>query len=153
MADAYTQLYIQIVFAVRGRQSLIAEKYRDELEKYICGIISNNRSKPLAIYCNPDHTHVLMGLNPAISIADMVRDIKATSTKWINDKQFMASQFRWQKGYGAFSYSKSQIDAVIKYIRNQPEHHKKASFREEYLHILDKLKIEFKPEHLFEWYD
>ena len=153
MPNTYTQIYIQIVFAVQGRQSLVSESWRERLEKYICGIISNNKSKPLAIYCNPDHTHVLIGLHPGFSISDMARDIKANSSKWINENRLVVGKFNWQEGYGAFSYAKSQIDVVVKYILNQPEHHKKRGFREEYLSMLQKAEIEYEEKYLFEWYE
>ena len=120
MANTYTQAYVQIIFAVKGRQNLIIEKFRPEVEKYICGIIKNLKSKPLAIYCNPDHVHILIGIHPTIAIAEMARIIKANSSKWINEKQWIRGKFRWQEGYGAFTYSKSQID--LKYIMNQPIH-------------------------------
>jgi len=149
MANTYTQMYVQIVFAVKGRQNLIHEAYRIPLEKYICGIISNNKSKPLAIYCNPDHIHILIGFNPSVSISDLARDIKASSSKWINEQHWISTQFNWQSGYGAFTYSKSQIDPVIKYILNQKEHHKKASFLEEYRLILNKSGIEYDEKYLF----
>ena len=122
-------MYVQIIFAVKGRRNLISETHRDEIEKYICGVINNNKSKPLAIYCNPDHIHVLIGMNPSLSISDLVRDIKANSSRWINEKKWISEQFRWQEGYGAFTYSKSQLDSVIKYIIDQPEHHKMWSFK------------------------
>ena len=153
MADTYTQLYVQIVFAVKHRQNLIKEKHREEIEKYICGIITNNKSKPLAIYCNPDHLHVLIGVHPSFSIAVMARDIKSYSSRLINEKKWVLGKFEWQAGYGAFSYSKSQVDAVIKYILNQPNHHAKKSFREEYLSMLKKSEIEYDEQYLFEWYD
>lgn len=153
MHNTYTQIYIQIVFAVQGRQNLISEKWRERLEKYICGIINHNKSKPLAIYCNPDHTHVLIGLHPATSISEMARDIKANSSKWINENKFVMGKFSWQEGYGAFSYAKSQVDAVVKYILNQPEHHKQSGFREEYLNMLQKAEIEYEEKYLFEWYE
>ncbi len=149
MANTYTQMYVQIVFAVKGRQNLIHDAYRILLEKYICGIISNNKSKPLAIYCNPDHTHILIGFNPSVSISDLARDIKASSSKWINEQHWISSQFNWQSGFGAFTYSKSQIDPVIKYILNQKEHHKKSSFLEEYRVILDKAGIKYEEKYLF----
>ena len=142
MANTYTQLYIQIVFAVKGRQNLISEKNREAVEKYICGIISNKKCKPIAIYCNPDHVHILIGLHPAVSISDIVRDIKANSSKWINEQNWIKGKFSWQEGFGAFSYSKSQIDAVVKYILNQPKHHKKKTFKEEYLNFLNKFDID-----------
>ncbi len=151
MANTFTQMYIQVVFAVKGRQNLIAEKYRNEIEKYICGIIKNNKSKALAIYCNPDHIHVLLGIHPSISVSNMLRDIKANSSKFVNDKKWFKGKFRWQEGYGAFTYSKSQIDAVVKYILNQPLHHKKITFKEEYLKILNDLEIQFDEQYLFDW--
>ena len=153
MANTYTQMYVQIVFAVNGRHNLIAAKNRDELEKYICGIIINKKSKPLAIYCNPDHLHVLIGLHPAIAVSDITRDIKANSSKFINDQKWVPGKFHWQDGFGAFTYSKSQIDTVAKYIIKQPKHHKKQSFKEEYLGILKKLDIEYNEQYLFEWYE
>jgi len=150
MANTYTQLYVQIVFAVQGRLNLITERNRDELEKYICGIIKNKKSKPLAIYCNPDHTHILIGLHPATSVSSLTRDIKANSSKFINDKKWVKGKFNWQDGFGAFSYSKSQIDSVAKYILNQPKRHKKQTFKEEYLGILKKLDIDYDEQYLFE---
>ena len=121
MANTYTQMYVQIVFAVKSRENLIKEKFRDELEKYICGIIIKNKSKPLSIYCNPDHTHILIGLHPTISVSEITGDIKASSSKWINEKKLIVGKFNWQDGFGAFTYSKSQIDDVAKYILNQLE--------------------------------
>jgi putative transposase len=153
MPNTYSQIYIQIVFAVRGRENFISEKFKDTLEKYICGIVNNNKSKPLAIYCNPDHIHILIGLHPSVSISEMARIIKANSSKWINENKFTIGKFNWQEGFGAFSYSKSQIDHVAKYILNQQEHHKRTSFKDEYLSILQKAEIEYKDQYLFEWYD
>ncbi len=151
MPNTYTQIYVQIVFAVQDRQNLISEKFRDKIEKYICGIVLNKKSKPLAIYCNPDHTHILISLHPSISISDMARDIKANSSKWINEQKMILGKFSWQEGFGAFTYSKSQIDAVAKYILNQPEHHKKRSFRDEYIEFLKKFEIEYDEKYLFNW--
>ena len=151
MANTYTQIYVQIVFVVQGRQNLISESIREKVEKYMCGIISSKNSKPLAIYCNPDHTHILIGLHPSISISDMVRDIKANSSRWINENGWIMGDFKWQVGFGAFTYSKSQIDRVVKYILNQYEHHKKATFKEEYLDLLAKFNIEYDENYLFRW--
>ena len=153
MANTFTQIYVQVVFAVKGRNNLISESFRVKTEKYICGIVSNHKSKPIAIYCNPDHAHVLIGLHPSIAISDIVRDIKASSSKWINENKWVKGQFRWQEGYGAFTYSKSQVDTVAKYILNQPEHHRKKSFKEEYLNILHKADISYDEKYLFEWYN
>ncbi len=153
MANTYTQMYVQIVFAVLGRANVVKEINRDELEKYICGIISNKKCKPLAIWCNPDHVHVLIGLHPTISVSDLTGDIKSSSSKFINGKNWVKGKFAWQDGFGSFTYSKSQIDGVVKYILNQPVHHKKRTFKEEYLDILQKNDIEFDERYLFEWYD
>jgi putative transposase len=153
MANTYSQMYVQVVFAVRGRENLIAEKYRIELEKYICGIINNRKSKPLAIYCNPDHIHVLIGIHPTMAVSDITRDMKASSSKFINDKKWVMGKFQWQDGFGAFTYSKSQIDEVAKYILNQPNHHKKTTFKEEYLLLLKKYEIAYDEQYLFEWYE
>ena len=114
-------MIVQIVFAVQGRPNIIIEKHRDELEKYICGIINNKKCKPLAIYCNPDHTHILLGLHPAISVSDLTRDIKANSTKFINEKKWILGKFSWQDGFGFFTYSKSQIDTVVNHILNNQD--------------------------------
>ena len=153
MANTFTQIYVQIVFAVQGKLNLISEQNRERIEKYMCGIVSNNQSKPISIYCNPDHVHILIGLHPSISISEMARDIKSSSSKFINENNLIKGRFRWQEGYGAFTYSRSQIDSVAKYILNQPEHHKKKSFKEEYLDILHKLDIKYDDKYLFEWYD
>ena len=153
MPNTYTQLLVQIVFAVKGRSNLIKSNHRDELEKYICGIISNHNCKPLSLYCNPDHIHILIGLHPSKCISDLVRDIKTGSTKFINEKKWVVGKFSWQEGFGAFSYSKQSLDNVSKYILNQPEHHKKKSFKEEYLNLLNEFKIEFNENYLFDWID
>ena len=153
MANTYTQIYVQIVFAVQGRQNLISEGIREKVEKYICGIVSNKKSKPIAIYCNPDHLHILIGLHPSISVSDMTRDIKASSSKWMNEEKMIIGKFKWQEGFGAFSYSKSQIDAVVKYIANQPEHHRKTTFKDEYIQFLRNFEIEYNEKYLYEWID
>ena len=151
MPNTYSQIYIQIVFAVKGRQNLIAKQNREELHKYITGIVRNREQKMLSIFCMPDHTHILVGLTPSISISDLVRDIKTGSSKYISDCGWVNGKFNWQEGFGAFSYSRSQIDNVIKYILNQEEHHKKTTFREEYLDFLKKFEIEYDEKYLFEW--
>lgn len=150
MANTYTQIYVQIVFTVQGRANLISEKFRNELEKYICGIVSENKCKPLAIYCNPDHTHVFIRLHPTISVSKITEQIKSGSSGWINQRKLIAGKFNWQDGYGAFTYSKSQIDHVVNYILTQPEHHKKQTFREEYLSFLEKFDVDYDPRYLFE---
>jgi len=151
MANTYTQIYIHIVFAAQGRNNLIPKSIREELHKYITGIVQNRNHKMLAIFCMPDHTHVLVGMKPDISISDLTRDIKAISSKFINDNRFLKGKFNWQVGFGAFSYSKSQIDSVIKYILNQEQHHKRKSFKEEYFEFLKKFGIEYDEKYLFDW--
>jgi len=153
LANTYSQIYIHIVFAVKGRQNLIRAEIREELHKYITGIITNRDQKLLSIFCMPDHTHLLIGLKPSISISDLVRDIKAGSSKFINDNKLIKGKFSWQEGFGVFSYSLSQIDTVIKYIQNQEKHHNKKSFKEEYIDFLEKFAVEYDEKYLFEWVD
>ncbi len=149
MANTYTQLYIQIVFAVKGRQHAIKEKFRIPLEKYMSGIVTHNQSKLFAIYCNPDHVHILIGLHPSMSVSDMARDIKASSSKWINEELIPGRGFRWQRGFGAFSYSKSQIPRIIEYIQNQADHHHKKCFHDEYVKLLEQFAVEYDDQYLF----
>ncbi len=151
MANTYTQLYIQIVFTVKGRQNLIPRQNREELHKYITGIVSNRNQKLLAIFAMPDHLHLLVSIKPNISISDLVRDIKAGSSKFISENNWVKEKFSWQEGFGAFSYSKSQIDNVVKYILSQEEHHKKKTFKDEYLEFLHKFDIKYNEKYLFEW--
>ena len=153
MPNTYTQIYIQIVFAVKGKQNLIHNDHREELHKYITGIVQNRGQKMLAIFCMSDHTHIFIGLKPSIAISDLVRDIKAGSSKFINDNKWMRGKFNWQEGFGAFSYSRSHIDKVVHYILNQQEHHRKKSFREEYIEFLTKYAIDYNEKYLFEWID
>ena len=151
MPNTYSQIYIQIVFAVQGRQNLIAKQNREELHKYISGIVQNRDQKMLSIFAMPDHTHLFVGLKPNIAVSDLVRDIKAGSSKFINESNWINGKFKWQEGFGAFSYSNSHIDNVVKYILNQEEHHKKQTFKEEYLDLLKKFDIEYDERYLFEW--
>jgi REP element-mobilizing transposase RayT len=150
MANTYTQLYIQIVFVVKGRENLISKNNREELHKYIAGIILNRGHKLLSVFCMPDHTHLLIGLKPSQSLSDLVRDVKAGSSAFITEKKWVLGKFSWQEGYGAFSYSRNQIDTVIKYIQQQEEHHCKKTFREEYLEFLNEFEIDYNEDYLFE---
>jgi REP element-mobilizing transposase RayT len=151
MANTFLKIYIHIVFSVKNRLNLISKTHKDELAKYITGIISNKNQKLLSINCMPDHTHILISINSDVKISDLVRDIKSNSTKFINDNNWIVGKFSWQEGYGAFSYSECQIDIVCKYIINQEEHHKKKSFKEEYIELLEKFKIQFEEKYLFDW--
>ena len=153
MSDTYTQLYIQLVFAVKGRKNFIQSTWDDALYKYVTAVVQNDQHKMLAINGMPDHIHIFLGLNPSIAISDLVKDIKRASNNWINDKGFVNGKFQWQNGYGAFSYSKSQIDQVCRYITNQKQHHTKQSFKAEYVKLLTLFEVEFKDEYLFEFYD
>jgi len=153
MAGTFTQLYIQYVFAVKGRANLLQKPWRDEVFKYMAGIIKGKNQKSIIVNGVADHVHIFVGLKPSMCISDLVRDIKNNSSNFINEQKFLKGKFEWQEGYGAFSYAQSQIDNVYKYIANQEEHHKKKTFKEEYIDFLLKYEIEFKEEYLFEFYD
>ena len=143
MANTFTQIYLQFVFAVQDRNSLIHPKWQNELYKYITGIIKNNKHKLITINGMSDHLHVFIGYKPHQLIPDLLQDIKGSSSKWINKKRFTLGKFAWQAGYGAFSYSHSQIDYVVQYILNQEKHHKKKTFQQEYIQLLKKFNIEY----------
>ena len=151
MPNTYSQLYIQIIFAVQGRKSLIKESIREELQKYISGIVSNHKQKLLAIYCMPDHTHIFLSMKPNMAISDLVRTIKSNSSSFLKDRN-LVNDFSWQEGFGAFSYAKSQAKNVIDYVLNQAEHHKKRTFKEEYVEFLNKFEIDYDEKYLFEFY-
>lgn len=151
MPGTFSQIYIQVVFAVKGRENLIGKEWREELHKYIAGIIKAKEQKPIIINGAADHIHAFIGLKPSMAISDIVRDIKNNSSNFINDKKLARGKFSWQEGYGAFSYSQSQIEQVYNYILNQEEHHKKQTFREEYIGFLKKFEIEYDDRYLFEW--
>ncbi|MEQ8715039.1 MAG: IS200/IS605 family transposase [Cyclobacteriaceae bacterium] len=151
MAGTYTQIYIQCVFAVKHRQGLLGKAWRQEVFKYMSGIVTNKGSKSIIINGVSDHVHLFIGLNPATALSDLVRDVKNNSSKFINEQKWLASKFQWQSGYGAFSYAQSQLGAVYRYIENQEEHHRKKSFREEYHEFLKKYEIDHDERYLFEW--
>jgi putative transposase len=152
MANTYTQCYFHLVFAVKNRNALIRKEWKGELEMYITGIVQNHRHKMLAIFAMSDHIHILIGYNVNQLIPDLVEEIKTSSNSLIKVKRLSKFKLEWQKGYGAFTYSLSQIDQVVKYILTQEEHHKKKSFKEEYFEILEKNNVEFKEEYLFEFF-
>ncbi len=151
MAGTFSQIYIQVVFAVKFRQSLIHEDWEEELFKYISGIVRNKDQKMLAINGMPDHIHLFIGMKPSCCLSDLVREIKKSSTTFINEQGFSKFKFQWQEGFGAFSYSHSAIGNVITYINNQKAHHRKQTFQEEYKEFLAKFDIEHKDEYLFDW--
>ena len=149
MANTYTQIYLHVVFAVEGRQNLIAPEHNDELQKYITGIVTAQRQKLIAINNMPDHLHLLVGLRPDVALSDLVRDVKADSSKFINEKRWVMGRFSWQEGFGAFSHARSQLGAVIRYIQNQQKHHAKKSFLDEYLELLEKFGVEYDQKYIF----
>lgn len=151
MADTYTQIYIHIVFAVQNRKALIKPKWEEELYKYITGIIQNKGQKMLAINGTHNHIHFLIGMKPTCCLSDLVREVKKASNAFINERKLTPYNFRWQEGFGAFSYSRSQLTNVIQYIANQKVHHNKDTFQEEYLAFLNSFDVDFKDEYLFDW--
>jgi REP element-mobilizing transposase RayT len=153
MANTYSQVNIHCVFAVKGRENLITKSFKDDLHRYMSGILKNDGSFPLAVNGWLDHVHVFFELPMTMSISDQMRMLKATSSKWINDNKLVKGKFSWQEGYGAFSYAKSQRDVVINYIKIQEEHHQKQSFKQEYLELLEKFEIPYDERYIFEFYD
>ncbi len=153
MANTYSKIYIHLVFAVKNRESLIKADWEEELFKYITGLVQNKGQKMLAIGGIPNHIHLFIGLKPDCRISDLVREIKKSSNAFINQNKFSKFAFNWQEGFGAFSYADSQVDTVVKYVLNQKEHHRKITFQEEYLRFLEKFKVEYDPNYLFDWND
>ena len=149
MANTYTQIYIQIVFAVEGRQNLIDPKHNDDLQKYITGIVKRQRQKLIALNNLPDHVHLLIGQRPDSALSDLVGDIKSGSTNFINRHRWVKGRFNWQEGFGAFSYSRSQLDTVIRYVQNQQKHHQRRSFHDEYLKLLDRFEVPYDERYIF----
>lgn len=149
MANTYTQVHIQVVFAVKNRSSLIHATWEDALFRYITGIIQNHGHRVLQVNGMLDHVHILFGMKPDQALSDLIKQVKQDSSKWINQQGYVKGRFSWQAGYGAFSYSKSQIPRVVRYIQNQKEHHKKKTFREEYLEFLKAFEIDFNEGYIF----
>ena len=149
MANTYSQIHIQAVFAVQNRECIIRNSWKEELYKYISGIVQNNNHKILSINGMPDHIHILFGLRPSQSVADLMQDVKGSSSRWINDKKLVHSKFSWQEGYGAFSYSKAEVPAIIQNIINQTDHHKRKTFSEEYYELLQEFEVDFDDRFIF----
>ncbi len=149
VANTYTQIYLHIVFAVSGRACCISENHREELQKYITGIATSLEQKLIAIYCMPDHTHILLGYHPSKPLPEVVGKIKTGSTNLINEQRWLGCRFRWQEGYGAFSVSQSDLGRVITYIRNQPERHRQRTFQEEYIAFLERYAVDFDQKYIF----
>ena len=153
MANTYTQLNIHAVFSVKGRENTLSSKIRPDLFSFMSGILNRLQCYPLAINGFKDHVHVFFELHPTIAVSDLLEKLKSGSSKWLNEKKLLPGTFNWQKGYSAFTYSRSQRKDVIAYIMNQEEHHKRATFREEYLKLLDKNEVDYDPKYIFEFYD
>jgi putative transposase len=149
--STYSQIYIQTIYAVRGRDSLINPVWEDRLFKYISGIVQKKGQKMLAINGMPNHIHFLIGMKPSCCLSDLIREVKKSSNEFVNENRFTKFRFGWQEGFGAFSYSHSQLDDVIAYIMNQKEHHRKKTFKEEYTDFLKKFKVEYDEQFLFDW--
>ena len=151
MAGTFSQIYVHIVFSVKGRENILQKPWRDDLFRYMAGIIKEKNQKPIIINGAADHVHLFIGLKPNMNLSDLVRDVKNNSSNFINKKKLVNGKFSWQEGYGAFSYSHSQINDVYQYILKQEEHHLKRTFRDEYLDFLRKFEIQFDEKYLFEW--
>ncbi len=151
MANTFSQIYLQFVFAVKQRENLIPRAHKEELHKYITGLVQNRKAKMLAIHCMPDHTHLFVGFKPTILISDFVKEVKVESNEFINNKNWIKGKFNWQEGYGVFSYSHSHIGNVINYVLNQEMHHQKKTFRQEYLELLKKFEIPFEEKYVFDF--
>jgi REP element-mobilizing transposase RayT len=153
MANAYTRIYIQLVFSPFGRENIIPVKHKEELHKYCTGIIQNRKHKLLAINNLKDHIHIFIGYNPVQALPDLVRDIKSSSSKFINENHWLPGKFNWQEGYGGFSYSHSDVNNIIKYIMNQESHHSSLTFKDEYIGLLKQFDVEYNPDYLFEYFE
>ena len=151
--STYSQIYIQTIFAVKGRESLILPEWEERLFKYITGIVQHKEQKMLAINGIHNHIHFLIGMKPSCCLSDLVREIKKSSNEFVNSNKFSKFKFSWQEGFGAFSYSHSQLDDVIAYIMKQKDHHKMKTFKEEYTDFLERFKVEYDERYLFEWYE
>jgi len=151
MADTYSQIYIQIIFAVQNRNALISPSWEEELYKYITGIVQNKDQKMISINGTSNHIHFLIGMKPTCCLSDLIREIKKSSNSFIKEKNFTPLNFQWQEGFGAFSYGHSQLSDIIHYIENQKRHHQKTSFKEEYIAFLNAFNIDYKDNYLFNW--
>jgi len=149
MANTFSQIYLQFIFAVRQRESLITKEHKEELHKYISGLVQHRNAKMLAVHCMPDHTHLFVGLKPTILISDFVKEIKVESNEFINYKKGVRGKFSWQEGYGVFSYSHSHIDTVVNYLLNHETHHQRKSFKQEYHEFLRNFDIPFEERYSF----
>ena len=153
MANAYTQLNVQAIFAVKGRENVLTSDFRLQVFEYMTGILRNINQCPLAVNGYKNHVHIFFELHPTTNLSDIMEIIKSNSSKWINLNHFVKGHFEWQRGYSAFTYSRSQRDRVIQYIVNQENHHKGQTFREEYMELLRNSEMEYDERYIFEFYD
>ena len=153
MANTFSQIYLQFVFAVKNRQHLIPKEHKEELHKYFTGLVTKRNAKMLAVHCMPDHAHLFVGFRRNILISDFVKEIKVETNEFINSKRWGNGKFNWQEGYGVFSYSHSHIDSVIRYIMNQELKHERINFKEEYHQFLKKFHISFDDKYLFQFFE
>lgn len=151
MANTYNRIYIHVVLAISSRHCLIARHFRQELHEYIDETVRKKGQTLIAVNGMPDHLHLLLRLNPDVAVSDLVKHVKISSTRFVNEKGFVKGRFSWQEGYGAFSYSHSQLNSLIRYIRDEQSRHRKQSFKEEYLALLRKFNVDYDPKYLFEW--
>jgi len=149
LANSFTQIHIQFVFAVKYRAALIDNDWKERLHQYITGIFQQNKHKMLQINSMPDHIHIFIGMRPHQSISSLIQNVKTESSKWIKDQKLCTHPFAWQEGYGAFSYSKSQVPAVVRYVKNQEMHHRKETFLDEYRKILTAFEVEWDEQYIF----
>lgn len=149
MPNTYTQIHLQLIFAVQNRMSLIDDAWAERLYQYITGIIQTNKHKMIIINGMPDHLHIVIGMRPTQSVSDLMQDIKANSSKWINDNKFVRGKFQWQESYGAFSYNKSALPKLIEYVKNQKIHHQQKTFAQEYKEFLDLFEVEYDEKYIF----
>jgi putative transposase len=151
MANTFSQIYLQFVFAVKHRENLIAPQHKEELHRYLTALVQNRNAKMLAVHCLPDHTHLFVGIKPTVLISDFIKEVKVESNAFINQKKWIKGKFGWQEGYGVFSYSHSHINAVVQYVLNQEKHHARKSFRQEYQELLTLFNIPFEEKFLFDF--
>jgi putative transposase len=150
MANTYHQIYLQTVFAVKYRKAVIDKKWREKLFAVIGSLINETNCKTIIVNGVEDHVHCFLGLKPVVSVSELMKTVKAKSSKYINDYKLTEERFEWQEGYGVFSYSQSQVDKVYKYIQHQEEHHKKQTLRDEYMGFLKKFKVEYNEQYIFQ---
>ncbi len=150
MPGTFTQLYVQCIFAVKGRQKLLNKTWREDVFKYMAGILTNKGQKPIIINGVEDHVHLLIGLTSSVSISELIRDVKNNSSQFINNHNWVRGKFYWQEGFGAFTYSHSQLDMIYNYVKNQEEHHKVKSFKEKYLAFLNKFNVTYEEKYVFD---